>query len=135
MAHSRVSIWQEVIVMIQKKDIENAPDDTVYIFGDNLDREGLGGQAAVARPFVEQGKAFGIPTKRHPGMDEGDFFSDRNDEILFVKRAFAQILQMKQEGKKIIFFPSIGEGRAELPERSPMIHDLIKNFVEKHNEV
>jgi hypothetical protein len=120
---------------ITTEDIENSDPRVVYIFGDNLDQEGHGGQAKVARPFVSKGKAFGIPTKRHPGMHDGDFFSDRKDEILFVKKAFGVINLFRTKGKIIVFFPGIGEGLAELPTRSPIIYNMIKKFIKEHEQL
>jgi putative intracellular protease/amidase len=116
-------------IFITIDDIRNAPMGTVYVFGDNLLGVGLGGQAKIARPFVKIGKAFGIPTKRAPGTMEKDYFSDKEDEIRAVQDAFAKIDRMIAGGSTIVFFPGIGEGLAELPSRSPIIHDMIRDFV------
>jgi hypothetical protein len=103
--------------------------NTVFIFGDNLERWGTGGQAKVARRFVECGKTFGIPTKRKPRKTPDVFFSDRPDEIQSVKKSFTGIRELKTRGKRIVFFPGIGEGMAELPKRSPRIYAMIKQFI------
>lgn len=104
--------------------------NAVYIFGDNMKGFGLAGQAKIARQFVMSGKAFGIPTKRAPCTDEECYFADREDEIIAVRRAFAKIRQLKYSGKKIVFFPGIGDGMAELSTRSPAIYGMIRGFVQ-----
>lgn len=118
---SRVSLITEE--MIQQS------QNTLFIFGDNLEQRGLGGQAKIARPFVSCGKAFGIPTKRKPTMSEDAFFRDRIDEMASVQRALEYITTKKKQGITIIFFPHIGEGLAKLPEKSPIIYDMIQKFI------
>jgi len=115
--------------MITEVMIAAAPDGYVYVFGDNLEHFGLGGQAKVARPFVKCGKAYGIPTKRKPDNDESSFFADRDDEIYAVRRAFSEIRRMIAQGMTIVFFSNIGEGLADLEHRSPAIFGMIKAFI------
>ena len=43
-----------------------------YVFGDNLRREGLGGQAGEMRG---EPNAIGVATKHAPGMDDDDFWT------------------------------------------------------------
>ncbi len=50
-----------------------AASDTLYIFGDNFERKGFGGQAAEARG---EPNAVGIPTKRAPSMRPDAFLTD-----------------------------------------------------------
>jgi len=114
---------------ITKEMIENAPKNYVYVFGDNLMHEGLGNQAKTARPFVKSGRTFGLPTKIKPDTSEDSYFADRDNEIRAVKNAFREIRELKRNGKVIVFFPSIGEGLAELPRRSPIIYGMIKGFI------
>jgi len=114
---------------ITAKMIADGPPTTVFVFGDNLQKRGLGGQAAVARPFVPEGRAFGIPTKRAPHMGPAAFFSDRPDEIAAVKDAMATIDKMIESGKHVVFFPNIGEGRAMLKEKSPYIYKMLYHYI------
>lgn len=104
-------------------------ENAVFIFGDNLLRYGLGGQAAVCRPFVDLGKAFGIPTKREPKNNENSYFADRKDEYDAVIESLKRIERMHDSGRDIFFLPCIGEGRAQLPSRSPGIYRLIQQFI------
>jgi len=115
--------------MITREDIMNSPDNHVFVFGDNLDHTGYGGQAAVAREFVKTGKAFGIPTKRHPTANSDAYFSDQPDEIAIVMAAFIELVGMAKNGKYIVFFPGIGEGYARLSSKSPRIYKMVKNCI------
>lgn len=118
---------------ITEEDIRKSIN-TVYIFGGNLEGWGTSGQAKVAFQFVKTGRSFAIPTKRAPRMDEECYFADREDEIIAVRRAFANIRQLKQDGKKIVFFPGIGDGLADLSHRSPMIYGMIRGFIMSFEE-
>ena len=44
----------------------------LFLFGDNLQRIGKGGQAIIR----DEPNAFGIATKKGPGMEDEDFFRD-----------------------------------------------------------
>jgi len=117
--------------MITAGDIQNAPDNFVFIFGDNLEKAGYGGQAAVARSFVICGKAFGIPTKRKPMNTPDSFFSDGEDEAQAIAEAMAEIMMMALDGKHVVFFPGIGEGYARMAEKSPNLLRTIKTFIDE----
>ena len=119
--------------LITEDMILNSPETYIYIFGDNLEHRGFGGQAAVARQFVKEGRAFGITTKRKPSNTDDSYFSDRKDEIDAVRKSFTQIRIFKKMGRKIIFFPHIGEGLSDLQRRSPMIYGMIRGFIESFN--
>lgn len=103
--------------------------NTVYVFGDNMERRGLGGQARVARKYVRYNKTYGIPTKRRPGRAKSDYFSDQDDEIDAVKESFEGIRKLKKKGKKIVFFPGIGDGLSKLKVFSPLIYSMIQDFI------
>ncbi len=51
--------------------------DRIFLFGDNLTRQGYGGQAAAMRG---EPNAVGIPTKKLPSDREAAFFSDEEFE-------------------------------------------------------
>lgn len=48
--------------------------DKLFLFGDNLERRGLGGQAAAMR---DEPNAIGIPTKKSPSYKNAAFFFRR----------------------------------------------------------
>ncbi len=98
-----------------------------FVFGDNLQRVGLGGQARAMRGEVN---AIGVATKRTPSMFEGAFFKDRPEEIYAVCLDLKKIDDALREGRTIVV-PSdgLGTGLSELPQRSPMIHEVIRAFI------
>jgi len=109
--------------------------NTVYIYGGNLAGYGEGGQALVAFRFQKIGKSFPIPTKITPERNLSAYFSDQDNEIQAVKDSFKEIKKFIKQGKKIVFFPGIGEGRAELPKRSPIIHKMIQDFIARYQKL
>lgn len=62
----------------------------IFLFGDNLLRRGLGGQA---REMRGERNAVGIPVKNRPSMTEGSFFSDVHyrSNVTVISVAFAEI--------------------------------------------
>lgn len=120
---------------ITRQDLKDNPD-TLYVFGDNLERVGLGGQAAEMRG---EPNAVGIPTKRSPGMEEEDFF-DNSVECFreFLAASFFDIVLLANwDGDVVWPEDGIGTGLAELKTRSPRIWDYIceleGNLAEAHS--
>jgi len=100
---------------IYRKDLK-ANRDVLYVFGDNLDRQGYGGQAAEIRG---EPNAFGIATKRGIGHGFPDdyFFDTQEDAQVHVDNDFANLLKEYREGKyKMIVWPleGIGTGLSRL---------------------
>lgn len=91
--------------------------DTLFVFGDNLERKGTGGQAIIR----DCDNAFGIPTKRLPSMEGNAFFSDQDDEFAAVDKAL-DALELRAKTHAIVWpADGIGSGRAQLNQRSPKI--------------
>lgn len=94
--------------------------DKLFLFGDNLDRRGFGGQAAAMRG---EPNAIGIPTKKSPGYKEDAFFSDAEFEKneAAIDAAFAEIANAATESIRLIVIPSagLGTGRAQLEKWAP----------------
>lgn len=109
-------------MFITKKDIQEHPT-WLYVFGDNLIKRGLGGQAKICRG---EPNTLGIPTKRYPAWEEYAFFKPEDFEE--VKEIIDQIIKGidRDKWERIIIFPCIGEGRARLPYRAPEIYAYIK---------
>jgi len=93
--------------------------NSLFVFGDNLQGWGKGGQARIR----DEPNAFGIPTKREPNMLPHAFFSDKPDEIMIV---LAKIKEL-ENFNGIVYLPKtpIGSGRARLKEKSPLIYEII----------
>ena len=103
-----------------------AEPDTLFVFGDNMKRRGLGGQAKDMRG---EPNAVGIPTKIAPGMKPADFFTDDDFERARVEiETAAKRLSDHIETRGKVVWPEdgIGTGLAQLPERAPWIWKLLE---------
>lgn len=92
---------------------------TVFVFGDNIVRQGLGGQA---REMRGEANAFGVATLYGPGV-----YYDNKPHILFeVLRDLAKIVDLASRGAAIVApTDGLGTGFARLVEHRPDLHDLI----------
>jgi hypothetical protein len=92
----------------------------IFLFGDNLEQRGFGGQAAAMRG---EPNAIGIPTKKSPSYAEGAFFTDDEFEQnkAAIDLAFAMIAEAVSDSTQMIIVPAngLGTGRAELDKRAP----------------
>lgn len=92
----------------------------LFLFGDNLERRGLGGQAAAMRG---EPNAVGIPTKKWPSYKDDAFFSDDEFEQnkAAIDAAFAKVMNAVTETIRTIVIPTdgLGTGRAQLRRRAP----------------
>lgn len=102
------------------------PDKT-FVFGDNLRRFGMGGQAVIRNCA----NALGIATKRKPSMAESAFFTE--DDLDAVLDDLDHLWQMmKTYPHREFVIPvtkdgevSLGRERAELPKRAPNVYNTI----------
>jgi len=121
--------------MIYRSDLQANPD-ILYIFGDNLDREGMGGQAAEMRG---EPNAFGIATKRRitHGFPDAYLFDNQVDSVSIIEKEFTRlyvelIKHYVEDGLfkrkwKAVIVPAdvIGTGLARLNETAPKLLELI----------
>lgn len=102
-----------------------AHPDWLFIFGDNLERSGLGGQAEHARG---EPNAVGIATKRLPSMEPNAFLSDKDYTEWFAaeKSTLGRLMTASKVGRTIIWpLDGIGTGLAQLERRAPEIwHEI-----------
>lgn len=108
-----------------------AKPDALFVFGDNAERKGFGGQA---REMRDEPNAIGIATKWAPGMAEKDFFSEttaadlaRALDVMGVD--LEKIRRALLQGKTVIV-PSagLGTGLSQLPTRAPTIYRELWRF-------
>lgn len=112
--------------LIYRVDLKANPN-TLYVFGDNLQQRGNGGQAGQMRG---EPNAIGIPTKIAPGTKEMDYFDDGWLSYRTATLAIESKIMILQDallmGKEVIWpEDGIGTGLAELPQRAPRIHRYI----------
>ena len=92
----------------------------LFLFGDNLEHRGLGGQAAAMRG---EPNAIGIPTKKSPSYKDDAFFSDDEFEQnrTAIDAAFVEVTNAITDSIRVIVIPSdgLGTGRAQLNRRAP----------------
>lgn len=106
---------------ITRQDLRSEPD-TLFIFGDNEARVGMGGQAAECRG---ESNAIGVATKRSPGMAPSDFWSDDDfDRIIAVIDAdlVRAVSHLRAGGKVIYPSDGIGTGLSQLPTKAPRVY-------------
>lgn len=107
-------------IKIITREYVRANRDKLFLFGDNLERRGLGGQAAAMRG---EPNAVGIPTKKSPSYRDDAFFSDDEFEQnkASIDAAFAEIMNAVTDSIRVIVIPSdgLGTGRAQLDRRAP----------------
>lgn len=119
-------IYQDHIV---RADL-HANRDWLYIFGDNEQRKGLGGQAAEMRG---EPNAHGIRTKRAPSTESWAYWTDSDfaRAVAMLREDFDKPYRYLSAGK-VVVFPSakIGTERAKLEERAPKIFSFIMKKIE-----
>ncbi len=92
--------------------------NTLFVFGDNMQRRGFGGQAAAMRG---EPNAVGIPTKKSPSMRPEAFFSN-HDFTAWATESQLDINRLRNFGGTIVWPKAgIGTGRAQLAKRAPRI--------------
>lgn len=105
-----------------------AEPDARFVFGDNCQRVGLGGQAGAMRG---EPNAIGVATKRAPGGMSFDYFEDGNAADLAVIDADIDKVVAAQIEGRTIYLPrdGLGAGLSELPARAPGLHQhIIERF-------
>lgn len=111
---------------ITRMDIKMNPDK-LYVFGDNIERTGYGGQAAEMRGELN---SFGIATKVPPrSQDRREYFDDANHYHWCVVKEEFECLKRFAVNYKEIVIPEmgIGKGLARLDIYAPRILQFIEN--------
>jgi hypothetical protein len=111
---------------ITRQDLKNNPD-VFYVFGDNVNRVGLGGQAKEMRG---EPNAIGVATKWAPGWDDVDFFKDDEASFKACIGDLATIIEHLRNGRTVIF-PSdgLGTGLSMLPQKAPQLYQRLYECV------
>lgn len=106
--------------------------DRLYVFGDNMVRVGLGGQAGAMRG---EPNAFGIPTKWYPSNDDKSFFRDSDFESgglvwSTLHSAFTQLREVLKNGYTVVIpEDGLGTGLSRLPTTAPTIAAYIDDQI------
>lgn len=108
--------------------VESNPD-LLFVFGDNLESKGTGGQACIRHAE----NAFGIPTKVEPTMDEQRaFFCDEFIELnaLVFTACISHLKSIINAGGVVVFpFTGLGNGYAQMSKRAPKTWELFNKML------
>lgn len=109
------------------RDFMDHSRETMFLFGDNMARKGMGGQAKEMRGHV---RAIGVPTKWFPGMSETALFGPKVLDNPMVKAAIDEAFALARQALDIgmdVVIPTdgIGTGYARLQEKSPRTLEYI----------
>ena len=105
-----------------------AQREKLFVFGDNLARRGLGGQAKAARG---EPNAAGVVTKRAPTNGPDEFFTNADLDMLkdVWKKDFFFISNALEAGRVVVWpADGIGTGLARLPETAPLCWDELERM-------
>ena len=100
--------------------------DKIYVFGDNVQRSGLGGQAKEMRG---EPNAIGVVTKWAPSMAARAFFDDTAVCKMLVERDLLLVQQVLDRGRTVVVpTDGIGTGLSRLPKYAPNLDAFIKEW-------
>lgn len=111
---------------IKRREVQANPG-TLYIFGDNDIRKGLGGQA---REMRGENNAVGISTKKYPTNESSSFKSDEElekNKSIIREDINGAIKKFKSGQFTNIVIPRIGVGLARLQEKAPLTWDFLQS--------
>ncbi len=94
--------------------------DRLYLFGDNVARQGYGGQAKEMRG---EPNAVGIRTKNRPSYDKNAFWTDKTYEqnIVMIYQDLEKVWpHWEADGTIVIPTNGIGTGRAMMQQTCPL---------------
>ena len=113
---------------IYRQDLRNNPG-VLYVFGDNDQRKGMGGQAKEMRG---EPNAVGVRTKWKPTMEEDAFYRDANFTLqrsLLEEDLDRLDKHLKREGIVVMPSDGLGTGLSQLPTRSPRFYQHLMNEI------
>ena len=106
--------------------------NVIFVFGDNMSQEGLGGQAGAMR---HRPNSVGVPTKWFPSMHDHAFFKDSDFHEQSIVRvriegAFHMLRKAIDRGIDVVIpVDGLGTGLSELPTRAPQINQYIEALI------
>jgi len=120
---------------IDRKDLQANPA-VYYVFGDNDARKGRGGLAKQCRGMPN---AIGIRTKKFPGWDIEDYYTDDefDENVQKITEDFEIVWNLLREGKTIVMpLNGIGTGLANManlcPDTFRFLQEMVDALVEVH---
>ena len=116
----------EVVSRYTNADVRANPNK-IYVFGDNTQRKGTGGQAQIRN----NENAFGIATKLQPNNSANAFMSDAdlqsNKDVID-----SDIAKIKADGRPLVFpKDGFGTGLAKLKQKAPQTYSYLKKRLQE----
>jgi DNA polymerase elongation subunit (family B) len=117
------------------RDIVKDNPKKIFIFGDNDEKSGYGGQAKEMRG---EANTIGIPTKKKPDMTDDSFYTDNEFELnkKKINYVITQILDKIKNGYDIVLPTNgIGTGLSQLNTKAPKTYKFLitsLNAIEKY---
>ena len=111
------------------EELVKARPDWWFVFGDNYEKKGRGGQAKACR---DQPNAIGWPTKRAPNNLPSSFLKDADfDDWWAMAQPILLEIEQKLRAGRYVVFPEdgLGTGLAKLPENAPKIFNVTNNMI------
>lgn len=115
---------------IMRSDLKNNVGKAVYVFGDNTERWGMGGQAKEMR---NEPNAIGVATKSTPTSGTNAYFSDEDffDNAKIIATDLRPVFQARDDGLLVIIpTDGLGTGLSELPQRAPKTNAFLEEMLE-----
>ena len=115
--------------IITRDKVKENPD-VLYLFGDNLLRKGLGGQAKEMRG---EPNTLGIVSKKYPSNSSSSFYTDEDfySWLEVFSSDIKNLAESVNSGKyRAIVIPQIGVGLADLPNKAPRIWNYLKSTLD-----
>lgn len=118
---------------IDRLDLQNNPG-VMYLFGDNDQRKGLGGQAAEMRG---ESNAVGVRTKKAPHMGKNAFWTDlelseNTDKI--IGDLLPVVSHLNEGGVVVIPCDGIGTGLSTMQETCPLTFEYLQKALKALEE-
>lgn len=111
------------------RELVRSEPETLWIFGDNMVRRGLGGQAKEMRG---EPNAVGLPTKWKPDNNKNSFFTDDDlPEVIGETQWDRQTVYNHLLGYQLVVWPEagIGTGLASLASHAPLIAEFYEDWL------
>jgi len=104
---------------------------TLFVFGDNDQRKGTGGQAVIR----DEPNTIGFRTKKAPRTSASAYYvdSEYDENVSKMKADLKEISRRSLEYDEVYYIPGIGEGRAMLKEKAPKTYAWMKQNLPPNN--
>lgn len=116
---------------ITRDEVRKGVGSSYYVFGDNMWREGLGGQA---REMRGEPNAIGIPTKHTPHRRTNAYFTDDdlcNTLVMErIENTLHRVVVVLKLGYNVVYpADGIGTGLSQLPKRAPKFYEWLNSRI------